>query len=107
MINKALHVLLADDDEDDRLFFKEAIDDIKMRTIVTIVNDGIELMEYLNNPEISLPDVIFLDLNMPRKNGMQCLEEIRNDKILKNLTIAIYSTSSAERNIYKRCKCLH
>lgn len=99
MINKALHVLLADDDEDDRLFFKEAIDDIKMKTIVTMLNDGIELMDYLNNPEISLPDVIFLDLNMPRKNGMQCLEEIRNDEMLKNLTIAIYSTSGAERDI--------
>jgi CheY-like chemotaxis protein len=99
MTNKALRVLLADDDEDDRLFFKEAIDDIKMKTTVTIVNDGIELMEYLHNPEVLLPDVIFLDLNMPRKNGMQCLEEIRNDELLKNLTIAIYSTSGAERDI--------
>jgi CheY-like chemotaxis protein len=99
MSDKPLHVLLADDDEDDRLFFKEAIDDIKMKTRVTTVNDGIELMEFLLQPNAVLPDVIFLDLNMPRKNGMQCLEEIRNNSTLKELTIAIYSTSGAERDI--------
>lgn len=99
MSNKPLQILLADDDEDDRLFFKEALEDIKIKTVVTTVNDGIELMEYLINPDNVLPDVVFLDLNMPRKNGIQCLEEIRNDDALKDLTIAIYSTSGAERDI--------
>jgi CheY-like chemotaxis protein len=99
MSDKPLHVLLADDDEDDRLFFKEAIDDIKMKTRVTTLNDGVELMEFLLQPNTVLPDIIFLDLNMPRKNGMQCLEEIRNNNILKELTIAIYSTSGAEKDI--------
>ena len=99
MPNKPLHVLLADDDEDDRLIFKEALEDIKIKTIVTTVNDGIELMEYLTQTGVILPDVVFLDLNMPRKNGMQCLEEIRNSPALKHLTIAIYSTSGAERDI--------
>lgn len=99
MSNKPLHILLADDDDDDRLFFKEAFEDIKIKTIVTTVNDGIELMEYLRQPGIKFPDILFLDLNMPRKNGIQCLEEIRRDKNLKNLTIAIYSTSGAESDI--------
>ncbi len=99
MSNKPLRILLADDDDDDRTFFKEALEDIKIKTIVTIVNDGIELMEFLNNPSELLPDVIFLDLNMPRKNGIQCLEEIRKDERLKELTVAIYSTSGAERDI--------
>lgn len=99
MPEKPLHVLLADDDEDDRLIFKEALEDIKIKTIVTTVNDGIELMDYLTQPGIALPDVIFLDLNMPRKNGIKCLEEIRNNPVLTNLTIAIYSTSGAERDI--------
>lgn len=99
MTNKSLRILLADDDEDDRLFFREALEDIKIKTIVTTVNDGIELMEYLNQPNALLPDVIFLDLNMPRKNGIQCLEEIRKNPVLKELTIAIYSTSGAERDI--------
>lgn len=99
MSEKPLHVLLADDDEDDRLIFKEALEDIKIKTIVITVNDGIELMDYLTRPGVRLPDVVFLDLNMPRKNGMQCLEEIRNSAALKHLTIAIYSTSGAERDI--------
>lgn len=99
MPDKPLYVLLADDDEDDRLIFKEALEDIKIKTIVTTVNDGIELMEYLTQDGVLLPDVVFLDLNMPRKNGMQCLEEIRNNPALKHLTIAIYSTSGAERDI--------
>ncbi len=99
MSNKLLRILLADDDEDDRLFFKEALEAIKIKTIVTTVNDGIELMEYLLLPNALLPDVIFLDLNMPRKDGMQCLEEIRNNDALKELTVAIYSTSGAERDI--------
>lgn len=99
MSEKSLHVLLADDDEDDRLIFKEALEDIKIKTIVITVNDGIELMDYLTRPGVRLPDVVFLDLNMPRKNGMQCLEEIRNSAALKHLTIAIYSTSGAERDI--------
>jgi CheY-like chemotaxis protein len=98
MENKLLQVLLADDDEDDRLFFKEAISEIKIKTFVTIVNDGIELMDYLHNT-VALPDIIFLDINMPRKNGIQCLDEIRSDERLKNITIAIYSTSGAERDI--------
>ncbi len=99
MTDEPLHVLLADDDEDDRLLFKEALEDIKIKTIVTTVNDGIELMEYLTQPDALLPDIIFLDLNMPRKDGIQCLDEIRNDSRLKDLTIAIYSTSGAERDI--------
>lgn len=99
MTDKPLHILLADDDEDDRLIFKEALEDIKIKTIVATVNDGIELMEYLTRPNVILPDVVFLDLNMPRKDGMQCLEEIRCNHHLKDLTIAIYSTSGAERDI--------
>ena len=99
MSNKVLQILLADDDEDDRLFFKEALEDIKIKSVVTMVNDGIELMDYLTHPNNLRPDVVFLDLNMPRKDGIQCLEEIRNNKELKDLTVAIYSTSGAERDI--------
>ena len=99
MPNTVLQILLADDDEDDRLIFKEALEDIKIKSIVTMVNDGIELMEYLTNAEMQRPDIVFLDLNMPRKNGIQCLEEIRKNEALKGLTVAIYSTSGAERDI--------
>lgn len=93
------NVLLADDDPDDRLFFKYAIEELKIKTVVTTVNDGVELMNYLKQPDVVLPHVVFLDLNMPRKGGMECLKEIRSDKKFKDLSIAIYSTSGSEKDI--------
>lgn len=95
----ALHILLADDDEDDRTFFRDAIEEVKVKTIVTMVNDGVQLMDYLAKPGIILPNLIFLDLNMPKKGGMECLREIRGDRSLKDLSIAIYSTSASEEDI--------
>ena len=99
MNHDALHILLADDDDDDRLFFKDAIEELKVKTIVTMVKDGVELMDYLSKPEIHLPNLVFLDLNMPRKSGMECLKEIRSNSKLKDLSIAIYSTSALEKDI--------
>ena len=99
MQHDSLHILLADDDKDDRLFFKYAIEELKIKTRVTTVNDGVQLMEYLNQPDVELPHVVFLDLNMPRKGGIQCLKEIRSDKKFKDLSIAIYSTSGSEKDI--------
>lgn len=93
------HVLLADDDPDDRLFFKYAIEELKIKTVVTTVNDGVDLMNYLSEPGSKMPHVVFLDLNMPRKGGMECLKEIRSNKNFKDLSIAIYSTSGSEKDI--------
>lgn len=99
MIHDVLQILLADDDDDDRLFFKDAIEKVKVKTVVNMVNNGVELMEYLYNTDTRLPNLIFLDLNMPRKDGMECLKEIRSNHKLKDLTIAIYSTSALEKDI--------
>jgi CheY-like chemotaxis protein len=99
MDKDTLHIVLAEDDEDDRAFFKEAMEEVKIKTKVDTVNDGQQLMDYLNNANGSLPDVIFLDLNMPKKSGIECLEEIRANKKLKDISIAIYSTSSADGDI--------
>jgi CheY-like chemotaxis protein len=99
MENDALTILLADDDEDDRIFFKEAFQEIKVKTVVKTVNDGLQLMNFLNDPENHLPNIVFLDLNMPIKSGMECLIEIRKNTRLRNLAIAIYSTSSSDENI--------
>ncbi len=96
---RRLNILLADDDEDDRLFFREAIDQLKARTNIILVKNGVELMDFLSNSENILPDIIFLDLNMPLKGGMDCLTEIRSNSRLKTLSVAIYSTSSAEEDI--------
>ena len=99
MENGLIHILLADDDEDDRIFFKEAFDEIKLKTNVTLVNDGVELMNHLTSNDLPKPHILFLDLNMPRKNGMECLKEIRNSNNLKDIPIAIYSTSSSQEDI--------
>jgi len=90
---------MADDDEDDRLFFKEAFEEIKIKNQVRFVNDGIELMNHLAENGHQLPHILFLDLNMPRKNGIECLMEIRSKSELQNIAIAIYSTSSSEQDI--------
>ena len=94
-----LNIALADDDEDDRLLFKDAIEEIKIKTKLSLFTNGKELMDYLMLPNIILPEVIFLDLNMPVKNGMECLKEIRNNSKLRDLSVAIYSTSSSEKDI--------
>jgi CheY-like chemotaxis protein len=99
MNNDALYLLLADDDDDDRLFFKEALEEVKVRTILNTVNDGSQLMNYLNKPGIRLPHIVFLDLFMPVKSGMECLTEIRRNNKLKDITVAIYSTTSKENII--------
>jgi len=99
MQDEMMHILLADDDEDDCLFFKEAFEDIKIKTSVRIVNDGVELMNYLTKSGIKLPHILFLDLNMPRKSGLDCLVEIRSMKHLRDIPIAIYSTSASEADI--------
>lgn len=91
--------MLADDDEDDRDFFREALDELKMNTVSTFLNDGVQLMDYLRKPDARLPHIIFLDLNMPLKGGLQCLREIREDEKLKGLSVAIYSTSASDDHI--------
>ena len=94
-----LNIALADDDDDDRTLFKEAMDEIKIKTKLSLFNNGKELMDYLILPNVILPEIVFLDLNMPIKNGMQCLHEIRNHPKLQDLLVAIYSTSSSEGDI--------
>jgi CheY-like chemotaxis protein len=99
MEKEFLNVLLVDDDEADRLIFREAFEELKANTVVRIVNNGIELMDYLAKKENPVPHIIFLDLNMPRKNGIECLKEIRANREFKEIAIAIYSTSSSENDI--------
>lgn len=99
MTKDYIHITLADDDEDDRLFFTDAFNEIKVNTRVNTFNDGVELMDYLNDENSVLPHVLFLDLNMPRKNGIECLLEIKQNDRFKDIAIAIYSTSSSEDHI--------
>ena len=93
MPTKHLNLLLADDDPDDCIFFKQALDGLPRSTKLTAVHDGEQLMALLNNESTILPDVLFLDLNMPRKSGFECLSEIKLYERLKEMPVIIFSTS--------------
>lgn len=99
MISQHIHILLADDEENDRFIFLEALNELKVKTVVNTVNDGVELMDYLADADNILPQLIFLDLNMPRKDGLECLMEIRANPKFNDIAIAIFSTSLAEKDI--------
>lgn len=87
-------ILLAEDDEDDFILFREALGEYKETTRLDWVRDGEELMNLLKTKNTELPAMIFLDINMPRKNGFECLTEIRQNENLKHLPVIIFSTSN-------------
>ena len=93
MIFKPLNILLADDDKDDRSFFSMALESLTIPTLLKTVMDGEKLMAHLDENSSELTDVLFLDLNMPRKNGFECLSEIKQSPKLKALPVIIFSTS--------------
>lgn len=90
---KQLNILLADDDIDDCIFFKQAVNELLLPSNYTAVHDGEQLMRQLTNKTNTLPHVLFLDLNMPRKNGFECLSDIKCNEILKQLPVIMFSTS--------------
>jgi CheY-like chemotaxis protein len=91
-INTTKNILLADDDIDDCSFFREALEELQRPASLTTVNDGEQLMTLLN-ASLQLPDVVFLDINMPRKNGFECLLEIMSNDKLKALPVIIFTTT--------------
>lgn len=93
MKDYTLTMLLADDDLDDCMLFNEALEEIEMPTNLTVVHDGEQLMDYFISNINHLPDALFLDLNMPKKNGISCLKEIQLIDELKELPVFIFSTS--------------
>ena len=87
------NLLLADDDIDDCTFFEDALEELPISATLLTVNDGVQLMNYLSANSDNLPDALFLDLNMPRKSGFECLSEIKLTDNLKDLPVIIFSTS--------------
>ena len=93
-------ILLTDDDPDDREFFADAITDIRLNIPVEFCINGKELLDRLNDKNLIIPDLIFLDLNMPVMSGFESLKQIRDHAKFKSIPIiAIYSTSSTEEGI--------
>ncbi|MEO7531092.1 MAG: response regulator [Sediminibacterium sp.] len=100
MRERELRILLADDDMDDRLLFKEALESLPVTAQLMTVNNGEQLMLLLNG-DTNPPDILFLDLNMPRKNGFDCLEEIRQNQKLNGVAIIPISTSFEQAMVDK------
>jgi CheY-like chemotaxis protein len=92
------NILLAEDDEEDVMLFKTVLSELDQDIIVKVASDGNLLMSFLNQAT-KLPEIIFLDLNMPHKNGFECLSEIRGNEKWDNVKIVILSTSSQPQHI--------
>ncbi|PLK42207.1 MULTISPECIES: response regulator [Emticicia] len=104
----SIMILMADDDPDDRAMTKEALEENFLLNELRFVEDGAELMDYLrrngkySNPDSSpRPGVILLDLNMPKKDGRECLREIKSDDDLKSIPVIVLTTSKAEEDILR------
>lgn len=85
-------LMIVDDDKDDRFFFRSAIRKNNPSFECIEAENGVDALQQLRNAE-QLPDFIFLDLNMPKMDGKECLTELKKDKNLKNIPVIIYSTS--------------
>src|SRR3569832_123448 len=105
---KEVTILIADDDADDRQMTKEALEESCLLNDIRFVVDGEELMDYLlrrgkyENPEVSpRPGLILLDLNMPKKDGREALEEIKGNSELRSIPVIVLTTSNAESDVLK------
>jgi len=105
---KPVTILMADDDPDDRAMTKEAFAESRLANDLRFVEDGEELLDYLNrrgkysNPAASpWPGLILLDLNMPRKDGREALQEIKADPRFRGIRVVIMTTSKAEEDVVR------
>jgi CheY-like chemotaxis protein len=105
---KAVIILCAEDDPEDRMFVEDAMEESRLANELHFVEDGEELMDYLHRRgkytelnKVHLPGLIFLDLNMPKKDGREALEEIKADPNLRRIPIVVLTTSKAEEDILR------
>jgi CheY-like chemotaxis protein len=105
---KPITILLADDDEEDRMLTADALTESRVANDLRVVMDGEELLDYLYNrgkytdrASAPSPGLILLDLNMPRKDGREALREIKADPDLRRIPVIVLTTSKAEEDIYR------
>ena len=96
------NIFLAEDDADDRQFFEDALKEITIPTELTLSKNGLELMKNLETlTSHPPPHIIFLDINMPYKGGLECLKEIRETPKFKEIPVVIFSTSANDEVVAK------
>jgi CheY-like chemotaxis protein len=107
-IKKSVTILMADDDPDDRRLTKEAFEESHLMNDLRFVEDGEELLDYLNrrgkytDPDSApFPAILLLDLNMPRKDGREALEEVKRDPRFRGIRVVIMTTSKAEEDVVR------
>lgn len=105
---RPINILLAEDDPDDRYLISEALDESRLNIHLYIVEDGEELLDYLyrrgkyaDETQWPTPGLILLDLNMPRKDGREALQEIKADPRLRRIPIVALTTSRADEDIFR------
>ncbi|MCE2404404.1 MAG: response regulator [Dehalococcoidia bacterium] len=100
-----IEILLVEDDPDDVLLTRKALDEGRMLNNLHVVRDGVEAMDFLYQrgpySDAPRPGIVLLDLNMPRKDGREVLAEVKSDELLKSIPIIVLTTSEAEQDILK------
>ncbi|WP_431213522.1 response regulator [Puia sp. P3] len=98
-----IHILLVDDNEGDILLTREALDDARIINKISIANDGVEAISFLKKDppfrDTEMPDLILLDINLPKMDGTEVLSIIKNDPELKRIPVIMLTTSSSEKDI--------
>ncbi len=104
----AVTIMIADDDPDDRLLIKEALQEARLDCPLEFFTDGVDLLDYLYRrgdyalrPNGLLPGLLFLDLNMPRMDGREALRKIKQDPHLRRIPVVVLTTSSSEEDVFR------
>lgn len=103
MIDRTLHVLLVEDDPGDVMLTRKCLEDVETKLQLDVVHNGVEAMAYLRQEapytEAICPDLVLLDLNMPKKDGCAVLQELQADEALRSIPVVVLTTSDSDRDV--------
>ncbi|MDN3694710.1 response regulator [Chryseobacterium tructae] len=99
MNKEFLNVIVADNDENTLIFFKNIFKELKISIKIQCFHNGISLMEYLNNKDAVVPEIVFIKYTIPGKNSMECIDEVKANPKFSNMVTAIYDDDISENEI--------